>query len=80
MNRMIAGIGAGTVSVTVALFAVCLLLDFVFGAYVVCMLLPIGYAMMAAGFQHESAADRKVAANVGLLFAAGYAVLVSLVY
>ena len=77
---MIAGIGAGTVCVTVALFAVCLLLDFAFGAYVVCMILPIGYAMMAAGFQHECAADRKVAANVGLLFAAVYAVLVSLVY
>ncbi|MDE6515115.1 MAG: hypothetical protein K2L03_03665 [Bacteroidales bacterium] len=80
MNRMIAGIGAGTVSVTVALFAACLLLDFAFGAYVVCMILPIGYAMMAAGFQYECAADRKVAANVGLLFAAVYAVLVSLVY
>ncbi|MDE5559748.1 MAG: hypothetical protein K2I84_03745 [Bacteroidales bacterium] len=77
---MIAGIGAGMVSLTVGLFAVCLLLDFTFGAYVVCMLLPIGYTMMAAGFQHESASECKVAANVGLLFAAVYAVLVLLVY
>lgn len=80
MNRTIAKIGAGIVSLTVFLFAVCLLVDFAFGAYAVCMILPIGYAMMVAGFLHESAADRRVAAQVGMLFAAVYAVLVSLVY
>lgn len=80
MNRTIAKIGAGIVSATVLLFAVCLSVDFAFGAYVVCMILPIGYGMMAAGFLHESAADRRVAAQVGMLFAAVYAVLVLLVY
>lgn len=80
MNRMIAGIGAGIVAVTVFLFALCLLADFAFGAYFVCMLLPIGYVMMAAGFWHESAEDRKVAAMVGVLLAAVYVVLVLLVY
>ncbi len=80
MNGTIAKIGAGIVSVTVLLFAVCLLVDYAFGSYFVCMILPIGYAMMAAGFHDESAADRKVAARVGMLFAAVYAVLVLLVY
>ena len=80
MNRQIAKIGAATVTVTVFLFAVCLIADFLFGSYLVCMFLPIGYIMTAAGFQQESSADRRVAANTGLILAAVYAVLILLVY
>lgn len=80
MNRMIPRIGAGIVTAAVFLFAVCLLMDFSFVSYLVCMFLPIGYIMMTAGFYHESDADRKVAANVGIVFAAVYTVLVLLVY
>jgi len=80
MNRQIPRIGAAIVCVTVFLFAVCLIVDFSFGSYFVCMLLPLGYIMMAAGFQHEAEEDRKVAANVGLAFAAVYAMLILLVY
>jgi len=80
MNRTIPRIGAAIVCATVFLFAVCLIVDFSFGAYFVCMLLPLGYIMMAAGFQHEAEEDRKVAANVGLAFAAVYAMLILLVY
>lgn len=80
MNRQIPRIGAAIVCATVFLFAVCLIVDFSFGAYFVCMLLPLGYIMMAAGFQHEAEEDRKVAANVGLVFSAVYATLILLVY
>ena len=80
MNRQIAKIGAATVTVTVFLFAVCLIADFLFGSYLVCMFLPIGYIITAAGFQQESSADRRVAANTGLILAAVYAVLILLVY
>ncbi len=80
MNRMIPRIGAAIVSVTVFLFAVCLIVDFSFGSYLVCMFLPMGYIMMAAGLQHESGEDRRVAANTGMVFAAVYAVLILLVY
>ena len=80
VNRMIAGIGALIVTVTVLLFAVCLLVDFSFGSYFVCMFLPMGYLMMAAGLHHESGEGRRVAATVGLLFAVVYAVLILLVY
>ena len=80
MNRLLARIGAGIVSVTVFLFAVCLTVDFTFGSYFVCMLLPIGYLLMAAGLHHESGEDRKVAATVGMALAAVYAVLILLVY
>ncbi|MCM1153767.1 MAG: hypothetical protein NC314_09790 [Roseburia sp.] len=80
MNKIIAGMGALTVTVSVILFAVCMLIPFNFGSYFVCMLLPIGYIMMTAGFCHESDEKHKVAANVGMTFAAVYAVLVLLVY
>ena len=80
MNRQLAKIGAAVVTVTVFLFAVFILCHFNFGSYFVCMFLPIGYIMMAAGFQHECAEKEKVAANIGLVLAAVYAVLILLVY
>lgn len=80
MNRMIPRIGAGIVTAAAVLFALCLLIDFSFGSYLVCMCLPIGYIMMTAGFHHESDEDCRVAANVGVVFSAVYAVLILLVY
>lgn len=68
------------VTVTVFLFALCLITDFSFGSYVVCMFLPIGYMMMAAGFHHESGEEQRVAANLGLILSAVYAGLIFLVY
>ncbi len=80
LNRTIPRIGAAIVTVVVFLFAVFLITDFSFGSYIVCMFLPIGYIMMAAGFYHESAPDRKTAAMTGMVFSAIYAVLIFLVY
>ena len=80
MNRQIPRIGAAMVCVTVFLFAVCLIADFSFGSYLVCMFLPLGYIMTAAGLQREAEEDRKVAANVGLVFSTVYATLILLVY
>ena len=80
MNRMIAKIGAAIVTVTVFLFAVCLAINFTFGSYFVCMFLPMGYLMMTAGLHNECERDRMVAANVGMVFSAIYAVLILLVY
>ena len=80
MNRRIPQIGAAVVAVTVFLFALCLIVDFTFGSYFVCMLLPMGYILMAAGLHHEAGEDRRTAAAAGLTFAAIYAVLILLVY
>ncbi len=80
MNKLIPKIGAAIVTISVLLFAVCLIAAFSYGAYFVCMLLPIGYIMMSAGFQHESSEENKVAANVGMAFSGIYAVLIFLVY
>ena len=80
MNRFIPKIGAAIVTLTVFLFAIFLIVDFPFGSYLVCMLLPMGYIIMAAGFHHESAEEQRVSANIGMIFSAIYAVLVFLVY
>lgn len=58
MNRSIPRIGAAVVSIAVMMFALFLITDFSFGSYVVCMFLPIGYILMAAGFRHESGEPR----------------------
>ncbi len=80
MNRIIPGIGAAIVTITVFLFAVCMIVDFPFGSYLVCMFLPLGYIMMAVGFQYESCEDRRVPADIGVAIAVIYAVLILLVY
>ncbi len=80
MNKLIPKTGAAIVTLTVFLFAIFMIIDFQFGSYLVCMFLPIGYIMMAAGFHHESPEDRQVSANIGMIFSAIYAVLIFLVY
>lgn len=80
MNKIIASTGALITTVSVFLFAVCMLIPFHFGSYFVCMLLPIGYVMMTAGFCEECDEKRRAAANVGMMFAAVYTALIFLVY
>ncbi len=80
MNRLISRIGAIIVTLTVFLFMIFLIIGFTYGSYLVCLFLPIGYIMTAAGLCHECSEDRRVAANIGLITAAVYAVLIMLVY
>ena len=80
MNRTIPQIGAAIVTITVFLFAVCIIVDFSFGSYFVCIFLSLGYIMMAVGFQYESYESRRVPANIGVAFGVIYAVLILLVY
>jgi hypothetical protein len=80
MNKTIPQIGAAIVTVTVFLFAVCLIFEFPFGSYFVCMFLPLGYIMMAVGFQYECDENRRVPVNIGVAVGVIYAVLVLLVY
>ena len=80
MNKSIPKIGSAIVAMSVFLFALCMLVDYPFGSYLVCMFLPIGYIMMTVGFQNECSDERRVSANTGLVFSAIYAVLIFLVY
>lgn len=80
MNEKIAKIGSFVVIVSVIIFAICMLIPFDFGSYFICMLLPIGFLMMTAGFLIECENDKKVSGIVGIILAAVYIVLILLVY
>jgi cytochrome b561 len=80
MNKMISKAGSAIVTVTVFLFALFLIFDWSMGSYFVCLILPIGFIIMTAGLQNECEADRKVAANIGLILAAVYSTFIMLVY
>lgn len=80
MNHNIAKAGALIVTISVLLYAICMLIPFDFGSYFVCMLLPMGYILLVAGICEEADENRRVAARVGMAFAVIYAVLVLLVY
>ena len=80
MNKMISKAGSAIVTVTVFLFAIFLIFDWSMGSYFVCLILPIGFIIMTAGLQNVCEADRKVAANIGLILAAVYSTFIMLVY
>lgn len=80
MNKIISKTGAGTVTAAAAVFAFCLLAELDYVSYLVCMILPIGYIMMAVGFYHERKRENSAACILGVLFSVIYAVIVMLVY
>ena len=80
LNKMISKVGSSIVTVTVFLFALFLIINFPMGYFFVCLILPIGFIMMTAGFQNECEGDGKVAGNIGLILAAVYATFIMLVY
>lgn len=80
LNKTIAKVGSGIVTVTVFLFALFLIINYSMGSFFVCLILPIGFIMMTAGLHDECENDRKVAANIGLTLAAVYATFIMLVY
>lgn len=80
LNRMIPKAGSAIVTVTVFLFAIFEIINVHVGSFFVCLILPIGFIMMTAGLHSECESDRKVAANIGMVFAAVYCTLIMLVY
>ena len=80
LNKTIAKVGSGIVTVTVFLFALFLIINYSMGSFFVCLILPLGFIMMTAGIHNECENDRKVAANIGMVLAAVYCVFIMLVY
>ena len=80
LNKTIAKVGSGIVTVTVFLFALFLIINYSMGSFFVCLILPLGFIMMTAGIHNECENDRKVAANTGLILAAVYGTFIMLVY
>ena len=80
LNKRIPKAGSAIVTVTVFLFALFLIINYSMGSFFVCIILPLGFIMMTAGLHNECENDRKVAANIGMVLAAVYCVLVMVVY
>ena len=80
MNRKIGMVGSIINAITVLAFAICLLIDFDFGYYFVCIFLSLSFVMMIASFENECTEDRKAAGKAALAFAAIYSTLIIIVY
>ena len=80
LNKRIPKAGSAIVTVTVFLFALFLIINYSMGSFFVCIILPLGFIMMTAGLHNECENDRKVAANIGMVLAAVYCVLIMVVY
>ena len=80
LNKTIAKVGSGIVTMTVFLFALFLIINYSMGSFFVCLILPLGFIMMTAGLYNECENDRKVAANIGLVLSAVYCTFIMLVY
>ena len=80
LNKTLAKVGSGIVTVTVFLFALFLIINYSMGSFFVCLILPIGFIMLTAGLHNEIESDRMVAANIGLILAGVYSTFIMLVY
>lgn len=80
MNKKIGMIGAIINAVTVFLFALFMLIDFIVGSYFVCILLSFSFIMMIGGLYSECSIKNRTAGIIGLAFGAIYSTLIVIVY
>lgn len=80
MDRKIGMIASAVVCISVALFAVFMLLGLSDAAYTVCIFLACGYIAMACVYGSYAAKETQAAKYIGMVFAALYAVFVMAVY
>ena len=80
MNKKIGIIGSAINAFTVLAFAVCMLIDFSFGSYFVCIILALSFVMMISAFEAECLPENKAAGKAALVFSAIYATLIVIVY
>lgn len=80
MNRKIGMYSAIINACSVTAFALCMLIDFNFGSYLVCMFIAFSFVPMMCAFCTYSTQENKVAGYTSMLFAGVYAVMILLVY
>ena len=80
MNNKIGKIGSIINIITVLAFAICMLIDFSFGSYFVCIFLALSFVLMIATFENECTLENKVAGKAAMIFSAIYATLIVIVY
>ena len=80
MNKKI-GMYSSVINIcSVAAFAICMLVGFDFGNYLVCMFIAFSFVPMMCAFNQYSSQERKVAGYASMIFAGVYAVIILLVY
>ena len=80
MNSKIGMIGAIINAITVLLFAIFMIIDFILGSFFVCILLALSYIMMIGGLYPEFNQESKAAGIIGIVLSAVYATLIIIVY
>ena len=80
MNKKIGFIGAIINAVTVLLFAIFMIFDFIVGSFFICILLALSYIMMIGGLYSELGKKSKAAGIIGMTLGAIYATLIIIVY
>ena len=80
MNKKIGMIGSAINVFTVLAFAICMLINFSFGSYFVCIILALSFVIMISAFETECKAECKAAGKAALVFSAIYATLIVIVY
>lgn len=80
MKNRVGKIGSVVTVLSVAAFALCMLIPFDFGSYFASMFIAFGYVMMVAAFDLECREDRKSAGKLASLFAGVYLTMILLVY
>ena len=80
MNNKIGKIGSIINIITVLAFAICMLIDFSFGSYFVCIFLALSFVLMISTFENECTLENKVAGKAAMIFSAIYATLIVIVY
>ncbi len=80
MNNKIGMLGSIINVITVAAFAVFMLIPFNFGSYFVCIFLAISFIMMTVSFENESDTNCKAAGKIASILAGIYAALIFIVY
>ena len=80
MNKKIGMIGSAINAFTVLAFAICMLINFNFGSYFVCIFLALSFVMMVSAFEAECRTECKAAGKAALVFSAIYATLIAIVY
>ena len=70
LNKTIAKVGSGIVTVTVFLFALFLIINYSMGSFFVCLILPPGFIIMTSGIQNECVNVSNAASHHGFTHSA----------
>lgn len=80
MNRKVGMISSLLNCISVIGFALCMLIKFDFGSYLVCMFIALSFVPMISSFCQECEVDKKAAGYSSIVFAGVYAVIILMVY